>query len=548
MRRIAIALTLLALVAGLHACAADAPTKPPSGGGGGTSALQIQLFTSNANPRAGTCTLVEAIVSLNGNPVVDGTGVSFTTDFGTFSQNGLPSVSVVTSNGTSVTALCGPGAGTAKVKATATSGGKTGSATITIAFQPDAGTLPFVSSCDPSFGATTGGTVLTLNGGRFFGDASTTRVQFTVNGVTRDGIVQEVTANAITVLTPSFAELTAATNPAAVTVTVGTNSSTPVVLSLPTCFSFGSAASSTPTIAALLPSSGTTEGNTRVTIIGSGFSTAGVQVFFGAVEATVVSVNFNQIVVLSPPVFGSGAGTTTASVTVKNINSGLVSTGVDFRYTPALVITSANNLTQSIDNLSLVTIFGRGFQAPVAVTLAGIPATIQSVSSTEIVVIPSVPLLGSCDNLSGGIAVVNINSGDSTVAEGLTFTYVVPQLVITGVSPQSDHDALGNPVTQVQITGSGFPSNPAQAEVKFGTKTAFVDLAASTPGSLIVTIPPGTVVENPPCINGNLAGTFQVVETVDITVTNRATFCSATVSQAFTYKLPCILPTATPVP
>src|SRR5215468_2440310 len=97
MRRIAIALTLVALVAMLHACAADAPTKPPAGGGGGggnNNALTIALFTSDANPKAGTCTLVEAVVSLNGNPVPDGTSVVFTTDFGSFSQNGLPTVSV----------------------------------------------------------------------------------------------------------------------------------------------------------------------------------------------------------------------------------------------------------------------------------------------------------------------------------------------------------------------------------------------------------------------------------------------------------------------
>src|SRR5947208_3330387 len=119
MRRTALAITLVALVVGLYACSADAPTapRPGNGGGGGTSALTIQLFTSDANPKGGTCTLVQAVVSLNGNPVADGTGVSFSTDFGTFSQSGLPLVSVVTQNGSAVTALCGPGAGTAKIHA-----------------------------------------------------------------------------------------------------------------------------------------------------------------------------------------------------------------------------------------------------------------------------------------------------------------------------------------------------------------------------------------------------------------------------------------------
>ncbi|MEX0879623.1 MAG: hypothetical protein WD451_07820, partial [Thermoanaerobaculia bacterium] len=135
MRRIAIALTLVALVAGLYGCAADAPTSPRPGSGGGSNALQINLFTNDANPPAGTCTLIEAIVTLNGNTVPDGTSVAFSTDFGVFSQSGLPLVSVVTQNGAAVTALCGPGAGTAKVRATATSGGSTGSSNLTIVFQ-----------------------------------------------------------------------------------------------------------------------------------------------------------------------------------------------------------------------------------------------------------------------------------------------------------------------------------------------------------------------------------------------------------------------------
>ena len=119
MRRIAFVLLLVAAVVGIHACAADAPTAPkPGGGGGESSALSIQLFTTDANPKAGTCTLVQAVVTFNGDPVPDGTGVNFSTDFGTFGENGLPLVSIVTTNGTAVTALCGPSAGTAKVKAT----------------------------------------------------------------------------------------------------------------------------------------------------------------------------------------------------------------------------------------------------------------------------------------------------------------------------------------------------------------------------------------------------------------------------------------------
>jgi len=105
MRRIAITLTVLALVAGAFGCSSDAPTPPKPGPGpnpNGPSALQIRLFTSDPNPTAGTCTLIQAIVTLNGNNVPDGTGVSFSTDFGVFAQNGLPLISVTTQSGAAV--------------------------------------------------------------------------------------------------------------------------------------------------------------------------------------------------------------------------------------------------------------------------------------------------------------------------------------------------------------------------------------------------------------------------------------------------------------
>ena len=549
MRRIANALTLLALVAGLHGCAADAPTGPPPGGGGGggggnSGGLTIQIFTSDANPKAGNCTLVEAIVNLNGNPVPDGTGVSFTTDFGTFSQNGLPTVSVVTTNGEAVTALCGSAAGAAHVRASANVAGKTASATLTIVFQPDANAGPQITSCQPSTGSTGGNETITLNGVRITGTAATTRVQFTAGGITRDGIVTGVASNAITVLTPAFPELSAPSTLTQITVTLGTNLTTPTVLSLPNCFTFGTTPASTPVITALLPSQGTKEGGTRVTIIGSGFSTGGVQVFFGDVEATVVSTNFSQIIVLSPKNFGTGEQT--VPVTVKNIGSGTVSGPVNFRYTPAVTITAWNNNIQDLNGPFVpVTIFGQGFQAPVAVTLAGWAATIVSVSATEIVVVPGNALPAGCSNIQGPIRVVNINTGD--FAENGSFTYLVQKPTINGVSPSNSCNVPpGNPCPNggtggipVTIFGAGFPSCTCSVEVKFGGQTAFV--TSVTPTSIEVTAPT-TTAQRPNCTPPNGADTPQLVQTVDITVTDLDTSCSVTAAQAFQYLLPCVIP------
>jgi len=538
MRRIAIALTLVVAALGLKACAADAPSAPRPQPGGGTGALQIQLVANDANPKAGTCTLVEAIVTLNGNPVPDGTGVNFSSDFGTFSQSGLPLVTVSTQNGAAVTALCGPGAGTAKVKATATVGANTGSATLTIIFQSATGTGPFVASCSPSFGPKEGGTTLTLNGGRFFGTPSTTRVQFTVNGVTKDGIVQSVSANQVVVQTPGFPEFQSPQLLTAITLTMGTNQAQPAVLSLPNCFTYGNAEAGTPAIASILPASGTNEGGTRVTIVGGGFASSGVQVFFGTVEATVVSVSFNQIVVLTPVATPSNGNLNeTVDVTVRNISSGVVSNAVSFTYTEPILITSwTNNIQPLRGPFAPVTIFGRGFQAPVAVSLAGIAAFVQSVSATEIVVLPALPIPQGCADISGTINVVNINTGSG--GTGGTFTYKIEKPIITSLSVSSG--TTGDTVT---ITGTNLPLLTQDADVKFGTQSALVD--SSSPTQVVAHVPAPSQ-PAPGCDATNPVGTLQTVATVDVTVTDRSTTCSATLTQAFQMQLPCVAPTPAP--
>jgi uncharacterized repeat protein (TIGR01451 family) len=547
MRRIAITLTVLAFVGGAFGCSSDAPTPPKAGGPGGpgttgSTALQIRLFTSNPNPPAGTCTLIQAIVTLNGNNVPDGTGVAFSTDFGLFGQNGLPLISVVTQGGAAVTALCSSDPGTAVVRATATSGGQTGTATITIAFQPAAGAGPFVSFCSPSFGPVTGGTPLVINGGRFFGNASTTRVVFVAGGIQREGVVTAVTATQITVQTPGFPELTSPSVPVDIQITLGTNTGSPVTLSLPNCFAFGTTFSSTPTITAVLPSSGVNEGNTRVTIIGSGFQ-APVQVFFGNVEATVVSVSFNQIVVLTPAAFGAGRDNLnqTVDVRVRNVTSGLEATLVGgYRYTQPIQLTAISPTEERLDQaLTPVTIFGHGFQAPVAVSLAGRAATVVSVSESELVVVPGRPLVTSCADISGGVTVTNINTGDT--ASGLSFTYRVatPRPTIELIAPTQ-----GSVGTVVTITGSNLPLSPEQADVRFGTRQATVTAASAT--SLTVVAPDNFITTNPLCAPGVLLGTLTTVQIVNVSVTNVLTTCSATARDQFSYQLPCVNATPTP--
>jgi uncharacterized repeat protein (TIGR01451 family) len=562
MRRIAITVTVLALVAGAFGCSSDAPTPPKSGGPGGgqgptgSTALQIRLFTSNPNPPAGTCTLIQAIVTLNGASVPDGTGVVFSTDFGVFAQNGLPLISVTTQNGAAVTALCSEFPGTAVVRATSTVGSETGSATITIAFQQAAaGAGPFISFCDPSFGPNTGGTALALHGGRFCptsgctgNEAANARVVFFVNGVAREATVTSVTNDVINVLTPGFPEVTSPTTPVEIRVTLNNNTATPTVLSLPNCFAFGTTLPTTPTITAVLPASGVNEGNTRVTIIGSGFdSEGGVQVFFGEVEATIVSVSFNQIVVLTPPAFGSGRDNLNqqVAVRVRNIRSGQEATlAGGYRYTqPVQIIALSGPNLQRVDQpFTPVTIHGHGFQAPVAVTLAGWAATVLSVSESELVVLPGRPLLQTgCNDVTGPVVVTNIDTGNS--ASGLSFTYLVAitKPVIVSISPRT-----GPPGTVMTITGFNLPPSIADAFVEIGGRLATVTAASSTELTVIV---PDLGLAAPLCPPGTATGTpVNVGGAVAVAVTSRFTTCTTSSASAFQPQVECVVPTPTPSP
>jgi hypothetical protein len=257
-----------------------------------------------------------------------------------------------------------------------------------------------------------------------------------------------------------------------------------------------------------------------------------VQVFFGTVEATVVSVSYNQVVVLSPPAPFGGVDVV-AAVTVKNIGSGVVSNGdVTFTYTPDMHITALANGTQSTDvPFTPVTIYGTGFQAPVFVTLAGTEAFVQSVSATEIVVMPALP--PNCGGGSGAASVTNITTGET--ATGGNFTYVVVPMAVTAIVPQA---AQTNDI--VELDGTNLPAAVADAQVTFNGRAAFVQSVGA--GFVKVQVPPGTVTTPPTCTPPNPVGTLQPVESAVVFVRDLASQCSVTAPMSFSYELPCVAP------
>ncbi|HTO85951.1 MAG TPA: IPT/TIG domain-containing protein [Thermoanaerobaculia bacterium] len=532
MRRIAIGTTALALVAHLIGCAADAPTAPKPGGGGSSSggALAIALFTNDPNPPAGACTLIQAVATLNGSNVPDGTGIAFSTDLGTFAQNSKPTVSIVVSGGSAVTSVCSPQSGVANVRASVSVAGQNASANLSISFQPSSSSA-FVSFCTPSFGSSDGGTALTINGGGFYGSAGTTRVDFTAAGITRSGLVTSVSGSQIVVTTPGFPE--ANSSPVLIRITLGVGTTAPTTLTAPTCFVYGTQPVGTPVVNAVLPSSGKNEGNTKVSIIGGGF-VAPVQVFFGVVEATVLSVSFNQIVALSPPAFGVGSPNLnqTVDVRVHEVNSGKDGTLAGaFRYAPAMMLTgfTGANVQPSSGPFTPLTIHGQGFEAPVQVGLAGIVAAVMSVSATELVVLPGATL--NCSGASGTITVVNLTTGEEV--EGLSFQYTANAPTITSVTPSSFVVPPGG--TTLVITGT----NLTNTSVTFGGATAAIVSSSPTGDSITIVIPESGAAA--PTCGGQTTGTpLPVGSPVSITVSKLSGTCSATAAAAFQYLLPCV--------
>lgn len=220
----------------------------------------------------------------------------------------------------------------------------------------------------------------------------------------------------------------------------------------------------TPKILTVTPNSGTKRGGTRATIIGEGFQQP-VQVLFGDAEARVINVTREQIVVETPAASEVGV----VDVLVRNIASQTEHTLADaYRYTvdPTLLSVVPNHGRAGMK----IIVNGAGFNAPVAVTFAGIAAQVISVSGTRIIALTQPP--STCASFTGPVEVINIVDG--AMATGLDFTYesdlapaiaaVNPRVIVGGktmtVQLESAEDASfeigGVPAEVLSRIGSTF--------------------------------------------------------------------------------------------
>jgi hypothetical protein len=513
----------LAAIALFTGCAADSPTDQHinAGGGGNSGGLSLQLSTTNPNPVAGQCTLIEAFATFNGVAVSNGTPIVFSTNLGVFAQNNSNNVSLVTQDGAATAVLCSASSGTATVRATVSFQNKTATRTIAIQFSSNGiPTCPFISQCAvPSSGPVTGGTTITITGCGFGTAINQVRVFFKHGTTIVPGTVTAVTDTSITAITPAFPGLDAsAATPVDLEVVLGAG----FTLTSPNCFTY-TGTGVQPAVNAILPSSGTKLGGTRVTIFGSGF-TAPVQVTFGggtgggsALQAEVVSVTFNQIIAITPPATANGTITfpETVPVVVKNVTcqpSGTVTCQSDgtvtYTYTNPLQIFG---LSPDHGDLSTtITIFGTGFVPPVIVTFGGSDAQVVSVTGTEILVRP--PAGASGCGVGGSPTVTNLSTGESATCAGDACTFTVLAPTALSITPNS---GPGGTATQATIVGTDlFPSGSPGA----------VQIGSVSGGTV-------SMVGTPTDVNGLQTVTVNVTPNVcsaavTFILTNTATHCS----------------------
>lgn len=195
----------------------------------------------------------------------------------------------------------------------------------------------------------------------------------------------------------------------------------------------------TPKPVVATPNVSPVRGGTIVSIFGEGFEMP-VQILFrrdgfGPMEARVIRVDYDQIVVEAPDssAFDDASGAL-FDIEIVNINANRRGVLRDaFRYMADPLIAQIAPSVGPAAGGTTLRIIGSGFYAPVHVTVAGIAAEVKQVSSTEIVVKTGAATVARCSVLSGPIVITSLLAGATTT--GPSFTYFGPRSGCTERQP-----------------------------------------------------------------------------------------------------------------
>jgi hypothetical protein len=467
-RKWMVALLALLLVVSMTGCKSESsPTAPSgnggSGSGGGTTTppvgATLTLAVSSANPLVDSSSVVTATVTQGSTPVPNGTAVEFQINAGSFVQGASPDVTTIlktTTNGVATATVFSSEAQTITVTATVNNVTKSTKINFVNApvVTPPASTAPTITGVNPAIGSPNGGQIVTITGTNF---REPLKILFDPgNGSSPIEVpVISPTSTSVQTITPKVNLAAGQQQKFGITVITQQGSPTEQRASLAAAFTYQlDVLTPAPTTAS--PASGSINGGTRVTIFGSGFEENGlVQVFFGIAEAQIVKVNFDQIIVISPPSRTTGSATGPVDIKITNVKSVKTTTlPAGFRYVEPMTITAMGPTQGPITGGTRVTIDGSGFDpgAGVAVVIGGIGAHPVFVSATRLIAVTGAPVPNGCSNIPGATQVVNIANGDS--AEGPQFTFVVQKPAILSVT--NPMTAGGN-ATVVVLNSVGTP-------------------------------------------------------------------------------------------
>jgi hypothetical protein len=481
--------------------------------------------------------ILTATVTENGQNVPNGTAVQFTTTLGTFIDTGAATTVRITTDGVSRATLTSAGAGTAHVTATVANVGASVDvtfSTVPVTPQPPS-TTPTITSVTPSTGPPAGGTQVTITGTNF---RTPVRVLFDIgDGNPKEAFVNQsaVSSTQIVTVTPPINLTTGQTKAADVIVITQAGTAAEQRVVKAQGFTYQNAVL-TPVIRTVQPTSGPIGGGTRVTIIGDAFQQP-VQVFFGSAEAQVISVTFDQIIVMSPRASdtapgGSGVVTGPVPVTVRNVGSNTTGTSpVQFRYTPKMQITTAGPLEGPFTGGTRIRIDGVGFDDPLAVTVGTVGAQVISVTGTEVIVQTVGLNLTSCADVTGPIVVTNTENGDT--ATGPAFIFRTPKPLITNISNPNN---AGGTATITVLNALGFPRITIGGVAVPVTATV---VNANGTTTFTVQLPNTIQLSTVACAAG---GSAPVPTAFDVVYTSATTSCTDTAPKGIT-----INPAAVPV-
>ncbi|MEO1084090.1 MAG: PKD domain-containing protein, partial [Acidobacteriota bacterium] len=271
-----------------------------------------------------------------------------------------------------------------------------------------------------------------------------------------------------------------------------------------------------------------------------------VQVYFSngpLVESQILSITPNRLEVVTPAATGPNASNANSIVDIRVVDpvSGQNATlGGGFQYGRggggALFISSLSPNQDEYLGGTLVTIFGQGFEEPVAVTMGQVAQQVISVTGTEVVVrTVRVPI--GCANQTGPVGVTNIETNEGTTGPPFIYVPIQPVLISVDQSDANDGDPNGGQTIEIvglpRSFGVGF-DEPIRVTIDGVPATV---LSFDGVDTLRVLTPAFSGnFQTEPCFTSGGQGSQQVPETVDVEVTNINTGCNDTLTSGFTYN------------